>query len=257
MPHLVAPLAEETGSPRRMTRIPFDSDTEPATHGKSVFDGELPDLDELKLEPESPRARRKMAAASPHMDELDDLDGLVPDPAGAERLAPLGEDDALAHEDYRVICRVCGTAQYVSPSAKGMKIKCPDCFSDFKVPPPPAGWKPNAKKKALPVSADFGYVPVPSEELDTSQARRKERTLEMLEKAKVEITQEDDHRLYDGDFDTAGFVQGTFGFLRDPLTLAQVAVYGLVFGILAALIQFSLNDLQSEFGRGLLLITAI
>lgn len=228
---------------------------------RSVFDDDSLDLDELRLEPETPRPATKSTpvSLSQHAGSLslDDLDALIPEPQADQPLPPLLENEVLENAEYRVVCKVCGTAQYVHPSTKGMKIKCPDCHSSFKVPPPPAGWKPSAKKPRHVLPADYGYVPEPHESEDPIQSRQKERTARLLEKAKGEISEEAQDRLYDSDFDTAGFVQGTFGFLRDPLGLTQVAVYGIVFACLFGLACYSWSDTQSQFGRGLLLISVI
>ncbi|MCR9295503.1 MAG: hypothetical protein NXI32_22530 [bacterium] len=230
---------------------------------KSIFDDEL-DLDELRLEPEVEVPKKK---SIPSLDvnkaplstvNLQDLNDLVPEPGAAQDLPELSEEEVEETPEYRITCRVCGTAQYVSTAATGMKIQCPDCHSDFKVPPPPANWNPRAKKKkSTSIPAGFGYVPEPSREDDIGAARQKQRTAAILEKAKGEISEEEEDRLYDSDFDTAGFVQATFGFLRDPLTLVQVIVYGLVFACLFGFMSFSLNDTNSQFGRGLLLISVI
>ncbi len=40
-------------------------------------------------------------------------------------------------EEYKVTCNVCGTFVYAKAAQAGKKIKCPDCFSDITVPPPP------------------------------------------------------------------------------------------------------------------------
>ncbi len=89
-------------------------------------------------------------------DALGDLEGYLPDPAAVSSYSNAGEERPLpglldvpgtTDHEYRVLCKVCGTAQYVRLSSQGMKVKCPDCFSDFKVPPPPAGWTPKKKKR--------------------------------------------------------------------------------------------------------------
>lgn len=245
--------------------------------GQSVFDQDLPSLPELhadheyqlqaphKTEPvpearggsTGKRPQRRTAPAQP-LDGLEDLDQMIP--SLAAKTDPLQEaDDATSAEaaQYRIVCRSCGTAQYVSPSAVGRKIKCPDCFLVFPIPPPPAGWQPGKRKKKPPLRTDRVLAPEARFAEDSSDLRKRERFDEMLEKAREEISDEEKERLYESDFDTAGFVQRTFGFLRDPMTMAQVVIYGLVFAILFAMAQFGMNDTESHFGRGLLMLTVI
>ncbi len=88
-------------------------------------------------------------------------------------------------------------------------------------------------------------------------AARKSRTDAMLAKAEQEITEDDLERLYDGDFDTAGFLRRTFGFLTDPVAVSFVVGYGIVFACVFALAQYGLNNRDSGFGRGALLLGVI
>lgn len=238
---------------------------------KSVFEEDFPDLDELRLEPladssigdgSGETSSAGLAAHLPpgvELGNLDDLDRLVPDLGDANPLPPLFDEDATEESEYRVVCKTCGTAQYVAPSAKGMKIKCPDCYSLFKVPPPPKGWKPKKKKPVKTTAAEVLPSLAPEVEQPASVTREQdaERTQAILQKARQEISDEEIEALYDSDFDTAGFARKTFGFFGDLITMFQVVGYGIVFAGLFALAQFCANDTESGFGRGVLLLTVI
>ncbi len=247
----------------------------------SVFDDDLPELSELT-----------QAAPKPlplgNIDDLRDLDTLIPDLNSAfsanngenpsanpkspnkssapQHAAPSSKSrgvgslldlpDTTDHE-YRIACKVCGTAQYVRLSAKGMKIKCPDCLTDFKVPPPPPGWAPKTKVKLELTHEDVPLAAAETfQEQKTLEAHRT-RASAMLEKAQREISDDELDRLYDGDFDTAGFMQRAFGFMRDPIALSFVAGYGFVFACVFALAQYGLNNADSGYGRGALLLGVI
>ena len=258
-----------SGSKTKSTRKAKSQSQESPSSAGSLFEDEL---DEYQLQKEaseaaehlppnvggrndkaSQQSKRRPAVVE---DDLRDLDNVIPELNLKDNLPKLSEEEILDDAEYRIVCKVCGTAQYVSPSAQGMKVKCPDCFIEFKAPPPPKNWKPKAKKKlpveaemALAAEADFGDA--------SRDQQRQDRTQDLLEKAADEITEEEEDRLYQADFDNAGFVQRTFGFFKDPLVIVQMIVYGFVFGGLFALIRLSLEDTESYFGRGLLLLSMI
>ncbi|MEC8553804.1 MAG: hypothetical protein VXZ82_02240 [Planctomycetota bacterium] len=270
-----SPSAEKKSSPNQTSGLEAKSGAMAKSKGPespssagSLFEDEL---DEYQLQKEasaaaeqlppnsgggeksSPKSKRKPAVVE---DDLRDLDNVIPDLNLKDNMPKLSEEEILDDAEYRIVCRVCGTAQYVSPSAQGMKVKCPDCFTEFKAPPPPKNWKPKPKKK-LPVEAEMALAA----EADFGDAgrdqHRQDRAQDLLDKAAGEITEEEEDRLYQADFDNASFVQRTFGFFKDPLVIAQMIVYGFVFGGLFAFIRFSLEDTESYFGRGLLLLSMI
>ncbi len=256
-----------------------DSD---ANSKRSVFDDDLPELSELQTasKPKLSGNRQLPAHAAGDPAGIDELGALVPDlgtapkrsrenpagrtagkDAGKDALPSLYEDAAQGAKDhdpeYRIECRSCGTAQYVRLSNQGMKIKCPDCFLQFKIPPPPAGWSSKKKPKLQLSNED---IPLSAaEELHHAQTleSQRSRASQLLEKAKLQVSDEDLERLYDGDFDTAGFVQRTFGFLKDPVAIAHIIGFAIVFAVLFALGQFAANNLGSDFGQGVLLLATI
>lgn len=257
---------------------------------RSVFDDDLPELEALSdavVEPEpisSPRKPRQKKLSS--AGSLSELDKLVPGleetpttsngnshsarvPAGndsrsdSERPNRGRPDEDHAEAEYRVICTTCGTGQYVSPSAIGKKVKCPDCFSQFAVPAPPKDWNRKGRKGNVRLDEDGDMAlapPAALPEAHTEEAKRG-RSQQILEKAVLEVSDEEIEQLYDNEFDTAGFVQNTFGFTKDVVVMSQVLGYGIVFaavfGVGHICAQIVAEDPDGFVGRGMLLITFI
>lgn len=263
---------------------------------RSVFEDDLPELAELEPRATAASKESKLLARHAGVDaqELDGLDALapsrIPSPTSTSRQSPRTSpnagggnslpslfDEGTAAEgsaqqrakqrtekeetveqdpQYRVSCPACGTAQYVRLSSKGKKLKCPDCYLEFRIPPPPPNWAP--KKQKLKLSDED--MPLAAFE-DTQQAQAAEgqrsRASQILEKAKQQVSEEDLDRLYDGDFDTAGFVQSTFGFLKDPIALAHIFAFAVVSALIFALGQLAANNHESSFGRGVLLLATL
>lgn len=174
---------------------------------------------------------------------------------GGSKLKSLLDSAEEELKEYRVLCRVCGTAQYVPKSAQGMKIKCPDCHSSFKAPPPQV--KDRGPTKVLLSEEDVPLVATEYSQVQAETENQRVRTNAILDKAKRELSDDDIDNLYSGDFDTAGFIQRTLGFVFDPIAMAFVIGYGIVFGLVFALGQYGLMNANSGFGRGALLIGMI
>ncbi|MFK7737870.1 MAG: hypothetical protein AB8B50_17695 [Pirellulaceae bacterium] len=220
------------------------------------------DDDEMQLAPlaDESAATPTKTPFLPPLDALDDLDELVPEfgnnGAVADELAQADEEELLEDAQYRVVCVTCGTAQYVSPSVQGMKIKCPDCFSDFKAPPPPKDWKPKKSKK-LPIGAEIGLSPEVAASVMATEQKQKLRTEQLLDRAREEANEEDEEAKFQLDFDNSTFLQRTFGFLWDAITMGQAVLYAVLFGGLFAIAQVCLADTTSSFGKVTLLFATI
>ena len=270
-----APPSSESAPPDGVTTEPQTPQTpqgSPASTGavkRSLFDDDLPELEQLQEEPSSTQDVDSILAA--HIDataasgnpppDAASLDDHMPDVA-EHQLPPLDGTEAPLEAEYRIVCNTCGTPQYVSPSAKGMKIKCPDCFTRFRVPPPPAGWSnanEKAKSKKNRPTVEHDIPRLSNEELSDrkSDDARQDQTQKLLQRAKEEIAEETGDDYYGIEFDTTGFFQRTFGFVTDPITIAQVLIFGFVFAAIFSIAQFSANDTQGFFGRGMLLVSTI
>ncbi len=218
-----------------------------ASTRRSVFDDDLPDLVELEAAPQK--------SAVVDIFQLEGLDDLVSSsPLNSTKLEPFEEE---TNSEFRISCKVCGTPQYVKLDRVGKKTNCTDCHSSFTIPPPPPGWSPHKKKIVL---LDDGIdVPLaPPEVLQSHNTLESQRTSasEYLANAKKELDDDEIDDLYQGEFDTAGFMQRTFGFVTDPGAISQVVLYGLMFAGLFALAQFSKNKIAAggTEGSGYLLV---
>ena len=200
---------------------------------ESLLDSELP-----KLAPEANSTESKKATTEAA--EVWD-----------ESPTPSFYDDTI-EDRYRIACPICGTVQYVTVDAQGTQAKCPDCFSKFLVPRPPANWTPSKISKrhnhfntSSPLQGD--------DDVRQVDMHRQQMTSEMLEKAEMDLANEktDEDRYGVGDFDTNSFFQRTFGFAKDPVAMGFVFGYGLVFALVFFLIQFGiLNQQNGFFGKG-------
>ncbi len=235
---------------------------------RSVFEDDLPDLAELDPSPRAASIENQLLATHAGIDPIDlpNLSALDVGHTTKQGLSGLPKlidiqsaDEEIVDKDpsYRILCAACGTAQYVRLSNKGRKIKCPDCYLEFKIPAPPPNWSPQKKKLKL-TNEDMPLAA--AEELHHPQTleSQRSRASQILEKAQQQVTDEDLERLYDGDFDTAGFLQRTFGFLKDPIAMAHIAGYAIIFAGLFAMGQFAANNREEGFfGRGVILLTVI
>ncbi len=221
----------------------------------SIFDD---DLQLEALEPaDAPPAKSKVEdvlAAHLGTDNLGDALG-----ADDDALTLTEEDEPEeTNPEYRVTCSTCGTAQYVRLSQSGKPLKCPDCYDVFKVPPPtPTQLQKNKKKKPVYSSGPDVALAAADESVITQEQRQRTQAAGLLEKAQQQITEDEIDDLYPGDFDTTTFLHRTFGCFRDPICVAQVIGYGLVYGLLFAVAIFAVENAESAFGKGLVLLTGI
>lgn len=245
------PAASIPASPKQ-TEVQAAGATNEAPR-RSLFDDDLPDLAALDASPAKPHSVTDIF-------QLEGLDDLVPKtqpvrptPRSAPPPKPLGND-------YRITCRTCGTPMFVKLDRVGKKVTCSDCHSSFVIPPPPPGWSPIKLKTEV---EDDGFdVPLAAPELaqsgNTLDSQRTSAN-EYLDKAKQSIDDEEMDSLYQGDFDTIGFMNRTFGFLTDPTAIGQMVLYGFLFAGVFALAQFSKTKVDGGGfeGGGYLLVLFI
>jgi len=218
----------------------------------------LPDLAELEAAP----AKQHNVT---DIFQLEGLDDLVPSSQPVRsaqwpsQSTPQPQPKPVEN-NYRLTCRTCGTPMFLKLDRVGKKVSCPDCHSSFVVPPPPAGWSPIKKK--IEVEDDGFDVPLSAPEVaQSSNTLDSERTAasEYLDKARQTIDDEELDSLYQGDFDTIGFMRRTFGFLADPTAVGQMVLYGFLFSGVFALAQFSKTKVDGGGfeGGGYLLVLFI
>lgn len=231
-----------------------------ATNGSvksSIFDDDLPELAEL----EPPRPRSDMASIL----GIEGLDELVPPrpaasnaptPPPAPPKEPSKKAAALdpANQQYRVPCPSCGTPQYVTLAKKGKLVRCPDCFLEFKIPPPPPDWKPTGKPAHTNWGTGLAEQSVAETEKDAARSRAQ--ADEYLRDAQQELDDNDIDSMYQGDFDTQSFMRRTFGFCYDGTALLQVLAYSLVFAIMFSIVQWCADKI-AEGDKGYALISGL
>lgn len=264
----VAPAADKATptAPRPNKPAKPESPKPPAAEQeskRSVFDDDLPQLAEL----EEPAPRTSM----PDLLGLN-LEDLVPvnplPPARPNRTATSASEPSAksaddkksespkkpaaldpANAQYRCACPSCHTPQYVVPARQGKMIRCPDCFTEFKIPPPPPGWKPTT-----PASIKFGTDLVDASPTDTQQFRSNAEDL--LRNAEKDLDDDDIDRMYDMDFDNANFMQRTFGFMFDGTAMFQIAMFAVFFALLFAAEFYCLSKV-AEGNRAYALIAGL
>jgi len=219
---------------------------------RNVFDDDLPELvNAPDLQPQSPSS-----AAEFELDKIVASLGKQAINLDLESLAPSVSPETF-EDKYRATCPTCGTTQYVAPAAQGSKLKCPDCTSRFSVPPPPPNWKPSR------VSTRHGtfdeHSPLAKgDEIGQIDRQRKQQTKAMLDRAEVELSEEEEEgKLYGTDFDTPGFLRRTFGFALDPVAVGIIIGYSVVFAVVFAMLQFGLSSDGSALRQGVMLFCAL
>jgi DNA-directed RNA polymerase subunit M/transcription elongation factor TFIIS len=168
------------------------------------------DLDDIgfKLSDELPKSTSKVSFAAEHL--------------GFE-LADLKE------KEFSYPCKVCGSMMYAKPSDVGSMARCPDCYSEYSVPGPPAV-KARPKDPDLSTIADVALKPVQGSGKNTKEFGRSTAE-DYLAKAEKEVEEDDqDEREQVYDFDSAGWLKRTFAFLSDPTLIIVALVTGLFMG---------------------------
>jgi len=204
---------------------------EPFTPGADNSDDELPMLEPLEPTKSNRSFASEIMASVPLFPNERELPGDLGKsiPAGAEV-----EPESHSAE-YRIVCKNCGTPQYVSPRRTGKAIRCPDCYSEFKVPPPPPNWDPKAAKSKMATGqrstdelqvADAAITETPDSQSTRKAAR------EILQKAEKEsIDQELDNLYQTADFDSKQFLQRNFILFSDPSLWIHAVPIGALLGI--------------------------
>jgi DNA-directed RNA polymerase subunit RPC12/RpoP len=142
--------------------------------------------------------------------------------------------------EYRVTCRTCGTPQYVPLRKKGKSIRCPDCHSDFVVPPPPANWNPESAKAKAGSGKQVDHeirMETESEAVLPAPEPQRLSANEYLKKAEEESLDEHIDQVYaNGNFDTQEFMRKNFRMFSDLSLWLHAGAIGVLTGIAMATI---------------------
>ncbi|MCO8120291.1 hypothetical protein NHH03_00985 [Stieleria sp. TO1_6] len=165
---------------------------------------------------------------------LPSLDSMMPasgQSSGAESGA--GSQPAAARElgdedTFRVKCSICGSVLYAKAKQAGKTIKCSDCYSEIRVPPPPKKAAP-PKPQAQSAMFDLAETSGPGRPADPFQKNAQE----LMKAAEAEPDKE-----YKPKTDvpsTIGWFKSVFGIFLDTGVIIHFVGVSLLLAIPAAL----------------------
>ncbi len=157
------------------------------------------------------------------------------DQTHSRRKAPVEAVTDTHDAEYRILCRVCGTPQYVTQRKTGKSIRCPDCHSEFVVPPPPSTWDPKAAKSKAGsgkhVNDDLRVAAAEETAGPTPEPQRLA-AQEYLRKAEEDSLDKHLDTVYaNGDFDSQEFFRRNFSVFSDPTVWFHAVPLGVVSGL--------------------------
>lgn len=211
-----------------------------------------PDDDDLPLlAPESPNSSSNVFASDLFASIR--LEDTPPQPTAPKRSSSKSDSDRAldaeteAHNaEYRIICRTCGTPQYVPLRKQGKSIRCPDCHSEFVIPPPPPNWDPKAKtSKAsakqvdheVSLAADAG----PVAEMPEPTRLSAQEYLNKAEEANIDDAMDSVYAA--NDFDSQEFMRRNFAIFSDIFVWGHALALGLSLGaVMSLLVALNKSD---------------
>ncbi len=206
-------------------------ETEAKDSPRSVFDDDLPEL--LPLPASAPTTPKPAPKPTPKPPQASSPPG-APAPKTPTSSAPKAQEPPAtskppaskpADREYSINCQVCKSILSVQASQVGKQIRCPDCHSMVKVPPPPI--KKPVQSTPIDQLASVDLAPV--EAIDPRTAGGASlNTKAMLNKASKEIERErDEIEAVSGAFDSKEWLSRTFGFLSDSRVVWSLVLLGL------------------------------
>ncbi len=120
----------------------FTSQIEPLPKASSSALSESTEIDQEFMVPDLPPVdpipiQQSLPGSLPFAELNDDAPTDLNDDASQAANAPRVADAVEYESEYRVKCNVCGSLLYAKARQAGKTIKCGDCFTQIKVPPPP------------------------------------------------------------------------------------------------------------------------
>ncbi len=206
-------------------------ETEAKDSPRSVFDDDLPEL--LPLPASAPTTQKPSPKPTQKPAQASSPPG-APAPKTPTSSAPKTQEPPAtskppaskpADREYSINCQVCKSILSVQASQVGKQIRCPDCHSMVKVPPPPI--KKPVQSTPIDQLASVDLAPV--EAIDPRTAGGASlNTKAMLNKASKEIERErDEIEAVSGAFDSKEWLSRTFGFLSDSRVVWSLVLLGL------------------------------
>ena len=216
-------------------------ETEAKDSPRSVFDDDLPEL--LPLPASAPTTPKPAPKPTPKPPQASSPPG-APAPKTPTSSAPKAQEPPAtskppaskppaskpvasrpADREYSINCQVCKSILSVQASQVGKQIRCPDCHSMVKVPPPPI--KKPVQSTPIDQLASVDLAPVEATDPRTAGGASLN-TKAMLNKASKEIERErDEIEAVSGAFDSKEWLSRTFGFLSDSRLVWSLVLLGL------------------------------
>ncbi|MGB7344280.1 MAG: hypothetical protein WBD20_08710 [Pirellulaceae bacterium] len=185
-------------------------------------------IPDLPVPPRGPVSQSLPSQSLPaQSDPFDDLDGDYP-----TAKAPVADAVEYASE-YRVKCNICGSILYAKAAQAGKTIKCTDCHSQVKVPPPP---KVKQRPKIDVENArtfSFEETPANSKKREDPYRKSAQDLLDEAERAENET----DKPYVDPDIPSMrDWAMNVFGIFLDVGVIAHWIGLSLLGGIPAAIV---------------------
>lgn len=228
------PIEPKKESPKKDPPKPKPVD--PKDTPRSVFDDDLPDLAPLPPSAATPKANPKATAKpTPASAQKPASAQGTPGAKGSQGSSasslpptlPAASKPPASKPDleYSIGCQVCKSILSVQASQVGKQIRCPDCHSMVKVPPPPI--KKPVQSTPIDQLASVDLAPVEGTN-PRSASGTSLNTKAMLNKASKEIERDrEEIEAVSRAFDSKEWLSRTFGFLSDSRVVLSLVLLGL------------------------------
>lgn len=233
------PIEPKKESPKKDPPKPQPID--PKDTPRSVFDDDLPDLAPLPPSAATPKATAKPTPASAQKpasapgtpgakgSQGSSASSLPPSLPAASKPAASKPPASKPDLEYSIGCQVCKSILSVQASQVGKQIRCPDCHSMVKVPPPPI--KKPVQSTPIDQLASVDLAPVEGTN-PRSASGASLNTKAMLNKASKEIERDrEEIEAVSRAFDSKEWLSRTFGFLSDSRLILALTLIGLASAI--------------------------
>ncbi len=193
---------------------------------------------EFKLSPPEPAPRKKMTAGIENEDIANALDKLVL-PGNALDVAG---SPTPKEAEFGFPCKVCGTRMLAAVSKVGTNTRCPDCFSEFLIPPPPVK-KKEPKRVTRQELAEVTFAPIDGK--SSRDYRGGTQADQLLEKAEAELeSEEKELQGLTSSFDSQRWFGLLFWFLKDPTMIFITILFSAICAIWIPMVTYAPEGLN-------------
>ncbi len=147
------------------------------------------------------------------------------------------EEEVQYATEYRIKCRTCGTPTMVKATQAGATVKCTDCFSPMKVPPPPTLPKQPQIEKVVAAPHPAMQFPASAAPVGPRRNAFEKSAEELLDQAEQAEAEKEEPNLDNPDI--VEWLKGVFGIFADVGVLAHWLVLSAMGAIPAYLALLS------------------